>query len=134
MGHAPAPVVARDPEWFLRETLRRWSGRAEPLAEEAIAEYARCFCDPAVIHASCEDYRAAAGIDLVHDAADGDARVECPLLVLWGEHGAMHRLHDVLDTWRSLARDVRGRPLPCGHFLPEEAPAQTTAALVEFLA
>ena len=63
-----------------------------------------------MIHASCEDYRAAATIDLAHDAADGEARVECPLLVLWGEHGAMHRLYDVLETWRALAADVRGQP------------------------
>ena len=66
----PETMIGHDPEWFLRETLRRWSGRAEPLAEEAIAEYARRFRDPAVIHASCEDYRAAATIDLAHDAAD----------------------------------------------------------------
>jgi haloacetate dehalogenase len=133
-GGLPETMIGRDPEWFLRETLRRWSGRAEPLAEEAIAEYARCFRDPAVIHASCEDYRAAATIDLAHDAADGGARVECPLLVLWGEHGAMHRLYDVLETWRALAADVRGHPVPCGHFLPEEAPAETGAALEGFFA
>jgi haloacetate dehalogenase len=128
----PETMIGHDPEWFLRETVRRWSGRAQPLAEEAIAEYARHFRDPAVIHASCEDYRAAATIDLVHDAEDGDRLVECPLLVLWGEHGAMHRLYDVLATWQALARDVRGHTLPCGHFLPEEAPADTTATLEEF--
>ena len=131
-GGLPETMIGHDPEWFLRETLRRWSGRAEPLAEEAIAEYARCFRDPAVIHASCEDYRAAATIDLAHDAEDAGARVECPLLVLWGEHGAMHRLYDVLETWRALAADVRGHTVPCGHFLPEEAPAETTAALEAF--
>lgn len=128
----PETMIGRDPEWFLRETVRRWSGRAEPVSEEALREYARWFADPAAIHGSCEDYRAAAGIDLTHDAQDGAARIACPLLVLWGEHGAMHRLHDVLDTWRPMADDVRGRPLPAGHFLPEECPEATTAALEEF--
>jgi haloacetate dehalogenase len=125
-------MIGRDPEWFLRETLRRWSGRAEPLAEDAIAEYARCFADPAAVHASCEDYRAAATIDLEHDAQDEGRRIGCPLLVLWGEQGAMHRLFDVLGTWRKLADDVQGRPLPCGHFLAEECPEETAAALLDF--
>ena len=124
-GGLPETMIGADPEWFLRETLRRWSGRAEPLAEEAIAEYARCFRDPAAIHASCEDYRAAATIDLAHDADDGDGASTCPLLVLWGEHGAMHRLYDVLDTWRAAGRRrARPRRCPCGHFLPEEAPGR----------
>jgi haloacetate dehalogenase len=130
----PETMIGRDPEWFLRETLRRWSGTAEPLAEEAIAEYVRAFRDPAAIHASCEDYRAAASIDLEHDAADGGARVGCPLLVLWGEQGRMHRLYDVLATWRELADDVRGRPVPGGHFVPEEAPGETIAELLAFFA
>jgi len=128
----PETMIGHDPEWFLRETLRRWSGRAEPIAEEAIREYARHFRDPAAIHGSCEDYRAAATIDLDHDAADAGARIACPLLVLWGEHGAMHRLYDVLDTWRPMGVDVRGHPVPCGHFLPEEAPAETLEALQAF--
>ncbi|MGD9696867.1 MAG: alpha/beta fold hydrolase [Thermoleophilia bacterium] len=132
----PETMIGHDPEWFLRETVRRWSGRAAPVEEEALAEYVRCFRDPAAIHASCEDYRAAAGIDLEHDAADAAAgrRVECPLLVLWGEHGAMHRLYDVLGAWTPLAADVRGRALPCGHFLPEEAPERTAAELAAFFA
>jgi haloacetate dehalogenase len=128
----PETMIGRDPEWFLRETVRRWTGRGRQVPERAIAEYVRCFSDPAAVHASCEDYRAAASIDLEHDAADGDRRLTCPLLVLWGEQGAMHRLNDVLATWRALAADVRGRHLPCGHFLPEECPEETAAELIAF--
>ncbi|HET6690537.1 MAG TPA: alpha/beta hydrolase [Miltoncostaeaceae bacterium] len=130
----PETLIGRDPEWFLRETVRRWSGRARPVAEAALAEYARCFADPAAVHGSCEDYRAAAGIDLVHDRADAGAPMGCPLLVLWGAHGAMDRLYDVLGTWLDSASDVRGRSLPCGHFLPEEAPEETARALAAFFA
>jgi haloacetate dehalogenase len=129
----PETMIGHDPEWFLRETVRRWSGRAEPVSEEALREYVRRFRDPAAIHGSCEDYRAAATIDLEHDAADAGERIRSPLLVLWGEHGAMHRLYDVLGSWRPLADDVRGHALPCGHFLPEEAPSETTSALLGFL-
>ena len=131
----PETMIGHDPEWFLRETVRRWSGRAEPVTEEALREYVRAFSDPAAIHGSCEDYRAAATINLEHDATDADAgrRVTCPLLVLWGEHGAMNRLYDVLASWREVADDARGHTVPCGHFLPEEAPGQTLAALLPFL-
>jgi len=130
----PETMIGRDPEWFLRETLRRWSGRARPLDEGAIREYARCFSDPAAIHGSCEDYRAAATIDLEHDRADAGRRMDCPLLVLWGAHGAMERLHDVLGSWRDSASEVSGRALPCGHFLPEECPEETLAELTSFFA
>ena len=99
-----------------------------------MAEYERCFSDPATIHASCEDYRAAASIDLEHDDADVAAgrKLRCPLLVLWGDKGVVHRLFHPLDDWRAVATDVRGRALPCGHYLAEEAPAATLEAFVEF--
>src|SRR5258706_6913273 len=89
--------------------------------------------DPATIHAACEDYRAGASIDLEHDEADMNRKIACPLLVLWAEKGAMHRLFDVLATWRERASDVRGKALPGSHFLPEELPDQTHAELRAFL-
>ena len=99
-----------------------------------MAEYLRCFRDPAAIHGACEDYRAAASIDLVHDEADLDRRIECPLLALWGRRGVMERYFDVLATWRERARDVQGRALDSGHYLPEEVPDETAAALRAFFA
>lgn len=129
----PEHLIGADPEWFLRETLRRWAAPGAEFDEAAVAEYVRCFGDPAVVHASCEDYRAAAGIDLVHDRADRDRVLTCPLLVLWGEAGFVHRTYDVLDVWRQYASDVRGHAVPGGHFLPEEAPEAVLEALVPFL-
>jgi haloacetate dehalogenase len=126
-------MIGRDPEWFLRETVRRWSGDAEPVDEAAIREYVRWFSRPEAVHASCEDYRAAASIDLEHDAAD-DARIACPALALWGRTGRIGRIYDILATWRAVADDVRGRALPGGHFVPEEAPAETVAELTAFFA
>src|SRR6266850_358841 len=87
---------------------------------------------PAVIHASCEDYRAAAIIDLEHDEADIASKVQCPLLVLWGAKGRIAQMFDVLETWRERASEVRGRGLPCGHYLPEEAPEETLDELLAF--
>jgi haloacetate dehalogenase len=103
--------------------------------EEAMSEYVRCFSNRETIRASCEDYRAAASIDLEHDEADALAgrRVACPLLVLWGARGFVGNHYDVLEVWRRYADDVRGKGLDCGHFVPEEAPAQTIDALRKFM-
>ena len=86
-----------------------------------------------MIHAICEDYRAGASIDLEHDEADLDRKVSCPLLALWAEQGAFHRLFDVLATWRERASDVSGRPILGGHYLPEEAPNALIDELRNFL-
>lgn len=103
------------------------------ITDELFAEYLRCASDPATLHAMCEDYRAAATIDLEHDAADLQRRIECPTLALWGARGAMHALYDVLATWQPRARDVRGKALDCGHWMPEEAPEALARELIEFL-
>jgi haloacetate dehalogenase len=128
----PERLIGADPDYFLDRKIGAWSGGGHAFANEALAEYRRCFRDPATIHASCEDYRAAAGIDLEHDRADRGRRIECPLLALWGRRGVVGRLYDVVAVWRDYAHDVRGRALDCGHFLAEEAPDETLAALIEF--
>ena len=134
---APLPerMIGADPAFYLHHKLGQWSGGKDRgwVAPEALAEYERCFADPAVIHASCEDYRAAATVDLEHDEADSDRRIACPLLVLWGEKGLMHRSFDVLATWREKASGpVTGAAVPCGHFLAEERPEETAEALLGF--
>ncbi len=130
----PERMIGADPAWFLKEKLRRWAAPGAQFAAEAVAEYVRCFSDPESIRASCDDYRAAAGVDLEHDRADRDVKVGCPLLVLWGERGFVHRTYDVLNVWRRYAKDVEGRALDCGHFLPEEQPDAVAGELERFFA
>ncbi|WP_370155228.1 alpha/beta fold hydrolase [Ferrovibrio sp.] len=131
----PERMIGSDPKYYLRRKTGQWSGADFAFDPQAWAEYARCFRDPATIHASCEDYRAAASIDLVHDRADEAARIACPLLVLWGEKGLMHRAYDVPAAWRDKAAGpVRAAAMPSGHFLPEEAPEETLLALQQFFA
>jgi len=85
------------------------------------------------VHAICEDYRAGATYDYRLDEADrGTRRIACPVLALWGAQGIVGKLYDVLAVWRDWADDVRGRPLDCGHYLAEEAPDDTLAALRDF--
>ena len=129
----PERLIGADPDYFLGKKLGGWGTGIEMFVPEAYAEYERCFSDPKTIHASCEDYRAAATIDLEHDEADRDQRVECPLLALWGEKGVVERLYEVLEVWSEYARNVRGRTLPCGHYLAEERPGETVGELVSFL-
>lgn len=131
----PEVLIGGAPEYFLRRKLDQWSAPGAVFDEEALSEYVRCFSDPETIRASCEDYRAAASIDLEHDEADAAAgrRVTCGLLVLWGTRGFVGTNYDVLKIWRQYADDVRGQALDCGHFVPEEAPEQTIDALRDFL-
>lgn len=129
----PERMIGADPRWWLNETLRRWAAPGFVFHPDALAEYEVAFDDAATIHAQCEDYRAAASIDLEHDAADAGARIACPLLVLWGEKGAMHRLYDVRGTWADQGVDVRGRAIDSGHFLAEEAPEATARELLGLL-
>jgi haloacetate dehalogenase len=130
----PERLIGHDPDYWIDTLLGAWGRRRDAFAPEAIAEYKRCFRDAATIHATCEDYRAGATVDLDDDAADAERRVECPLLVLWGADSVVGRHYDVLAAWREKARDVYGVALPGGHFLPEEAPADTLAQLLAFLA
>jgi haloacetate dehalogenase len=131
----PERMIAADPDLFLMRMLGGLKTAEDAFTPEAVAEYKRCFRDPAAIHATCEDYRAAATIDLEHDAAADAAqvRIHCPVLVLWGERGVVGRFYDPLALWREKAAgEVQGRALPCAHFLAEEAPAETEAALAAF--
>ena len=130
----PERLIGADPDFYLEKKIGAWSQTAGCFSAAALAEYKRCFRDPATIHASCEDYRAGAGIDLEHDRADLDRRIECPLLALWGARGVVGRMYDVLGLWRERAADVRGHAIDSGHFLAEEAPEATLEALSGFLA
>jgi haloacetate dehalogenase len=128
----PERLIGADPVFFLEWKLGAWGSGIEVFDPEALAEYKRCFADPATIHASCEDYRAAASIDLMHDEEDLERRIDCPLLVLWGDKGFVGRTYDVLAVWREKAERVEGRAVPSGHFVPEEAPDETLQSFLDF--
>jgi haloacetate dehalogenase len=129
----PERLIGANPGYYLRKKIGGWgSGGLGLFHATALAEYERCFRNPTTIHATCEDYRAAATIDLEHDAADAQNKIDCPLLVLWGEKGVVHRLFDPVSDWRRVASDVRGKSLPSGHYLAEEAPDETCAELLAF--
>ncbi|HSV70875.1 MAG TPA: alpha/beta hydrolase [Methylibium sp.] len=157
----PETLIGADPHWYLRHTLGGWGSPMSPdgadapappggaaalgrpgggrrlafIEPEALADYEAGFCTPAGIHAACEDYRAAASIDLVHDRASRDAgqRVACDLHVLWGERGVVARHFSPLEDWRAACGGrVSGLAVPAGHFIPEELPELTADELARF--
>ena len=123
-GHVP---------WYILKRLGRGKSGLKHFDRRAILEYTRAFRDPRTIHATCEDYRAAATIDLVHDKHDLRKKLRMPVLALWGKHGVVEALFDCLRDWREVAEDVRGKALNCGHFLAEEKPREVLAELRRFL-
>ncbi len=128
----PEKMIGADPAYYLKEKLKRWSVPGAKFDDETINEYIRCFSQPETIHASCEDYRAAASVDMEHDEADLNKKIQCPLLVLWGAKGFIQRTYDVLNVWKEYANDVESKSLECGHFLPEEKPEDVSKELIEF--
>ncbi len=129
----PERLIGADPEYYLIKKFQKGVKTESAFSNEAMSEYIRCFKNPKTIHASCEDYRAAASIDLEHDRLDLNRKLACPLHILWGRLGILGQLFDVLPPWRERANHVSGRSLDCGHYLAEEAPKETLAEIFEFL-
>ena len=127
----PERLIGAEAEYYLRHSfgLDRNPTALEP---EIFAEYLRCFSNPETIRATCDEYRAGAGIDLEHDRADRARKIAMPLLVLWGRSSGQGSGYDMLAVWRDHAEDVRGQPIDSGHFLPEDAAEETYAALRTF--
>ena len=130
----PERLIGSEAEFFLRHQLGGLLREPAKLEPEAFADYLRCFRHPDTIRATCDEYRAGATIDLVHDRADRGRRIAIPLLMLWGQHSSQGSGYDVLSVWRDHAETVSGHAIDSGHFLPEEAPEDTYRALRDFFA
>lgn len=134
-GGIPEKMLGADPDFWVEAICRKWARNFKAL-EDAMPEYRRCFRRPEVIAASCADYRAGATLDDTHDRADLDAgrRIDCPVLAVWsGTFVGQGKSGDPMQTWRRFANDVRGFPVDCGHFIPEEAPGTVEGPLLDFL-
>ncbi len=116
----PERLMGADPDYFIRTKLAKTAAGLSFFDQQALAEYIRCFRNPATIHAMCEDYRATYGVDFDMDRDDFAAgrRIACPALILWGATGAVGRNHEPAAVWSRYAADIRGaKALPCGHYL-----------------
>ncbi|MDR5906530.1 alpha/beta hydrolase [Franzmannia qiaohouensis] len=131
----PETLIEASPADYITRTMGGRHASLEAFDPAAIAEYQRCLAQPGAAHALCEDYRASNGIDLEHDRADREAgrRITCPVSVLWGKHGIIERCFEPLAEWRAVAERVEGEALPCGHYIPEEAPQALLERLLRFM-
>ena len=127
----PETMIGNSAEFWLKSRFN--AVPADAISKEAFAEYLRTFRTPEMIHATCEDYRAGASIDLAHDEADLQRKINCPVLALWAEKGAMDRQYNVLDTWKERASNAAGKPLPSSHFIAEQVPEMLLSELTRFL-
>lgn len=131
----PEMLIEANPAQYLKSVMGARSAGMAPFSPEALAEYERCLALPGTARGICGDYRASAGIDLLHDQADIDAgmKLACPTLVLWGAEGAIEQCFDALGEWQKVALDVNGKALACGHYIAEEAPELLLAEALGFL-
>ena len=132
----PETLLGAAPDAYVNHVLDAWAGAPGVITDEARAEYLRAFRSASVRGAICDEYRAAAGIDLEHERADRAAhrRIQCPVLALWSAHDLAGRFFEPLAVWRRWAADVHGQALDCGHFLMEEAPDAVALAVESLLA
>jgi haloacetate dehalogenase len=128
----PETLIGADPDFYWLKKCGSGSAGLSPFCWQALSEYLTAFRDPATISGSCEDYRAAASLDLEHDDADADFKLPMPVMALWGQTGAIERHFDCLSLWRERAEHVEGRALPGGHYLAEELPDLVAEAFLEF--
>ena len=131
----PETLITGNPDFFLKFKMasQTKSGTLDAIDPRALEHYLAPFRDPSRVHAMCEDYRAGASIDLEHDEADLDRKIQCPFLVLWGERGSVARRYDALALWGERAANVTGHQMPGGHSFQESHPAETIAALRAFM-
>lgn len=130
----PEAMINADSDLFIGHLLHRWAGDFNRLDPDAVAEYLAAFRNKSVVAATCADYRAGATTDVEDDTADREAgnRIHCPVHVLWGQDYAVGAGVSPIDIWRRWADTVEGKGVPSGHFLAEERPDETTAAILSF--
>ena len=135
----PELMVAAAPETYLKKKIGWGHAGLKPFTDETYAAYLSYVSDPATMHGMCEDYRAAASIDLEHDRADREAgrKIACDVRVLWGEFGVVNRCFHPVEDWRNVTADahkVTGQTVPSGHYIPEEVPDELINEIKTFFA
>jgi haloacetate dehalogenase len=130
----PERMIGADPDFFYQTCLVGWgAAKLGDFAPEMLVDYRRAWRNPAMIHGSCSDYRAAASIDLEHDGADIGRKVACPTLAFYGAAGAMAQLFDIPAEWRKRCDNVAEASLPGSHFFVDQFPGEVAARLAAFL-
>ena len=128
----PEQIISADPEGFWKLKCFNQTNGGNPFSKEALEEYLFYFKKREVIHSSCEDYRAAASIDIEHDNADEGKKITMPLLALWAKFGVIESCFNALDLWRLRAEKVEGEALNATHYMAEEIPEDIASRMSNF--
>ena len=130
----PETMIGANTEFFMKQFMGGRHAGLSIFAPECWHEYILAMSDPACLHAMCEDYRAAASIDLEHDRQTIAQKqlLEMPVRVLWGEFGQVNACFKPLEDWQKLGTDVSGQTLQSGHYIPEEIPEGLIAEALSF--
>jgi haloacetate dehalogenase len=128
----PEQIISKDPEAFWKLKCFNQANGKNPFSTEALSEYLTAFKQSDAIHSSCEDYRAAASIDIEHDNADQGKKLLMPVLALWAKLGVIESCFDALELWRLRADKVEGEALEAGHYMAEEIPKDIAKRMSEF--
>ena len=128
----PEQIISKDPEAFWKLKCFNQARGENPFSTEALEEYLTAFKQPDTIHSSCEDYRAAASIDIEHDDADQEKKLLMPVLALWAKLGVIESCFNALELWRLRADKVEGEALEAGHYMAEEIPEEVAKRMSEF--
>jgi haloacetate dehalogenase len=130
----PERLIGADPDFFFEICLFGWGAATkEDFDPEMLDAYRRAWRDPAMIHGSCSDYRAAAGVDLDLDTRDLARTIDCPTLILYGAQGVMAKLFDLPEEWRPICPNMAASAMPGGHFFIDQHPDATATRLRDFL-
>jgi haloacetate dehalogenase len=128
----PERLIAADPAGLLEHVFATWPSNPDSIGPENRDAYLRALT-PTTIAAMCADFRASFHLDREHEADDRAAgrRIASPVLLVSGAEET--QLSDAPDVWENWTEQLTATQTPGGHFIPEEAPEELTAALVEFL-
>ncbi|MEH6497090.1 MAG: alpha/beta hydrolase [Pseudomonas marincola] len=128
----PETLIGNDPESFWKLKCFNQAGGVNPFEPEALSEYLSAFSDPASIHATCEDYRAAATIDIEHDDQDNGRKLSVPMQIIWAKRGAVGRCFDAMALWKERAENVTGHAVDTTHYMAEEIPETIASNFIDF--
>ena len=128
----PEQIISKDPEAFWKLKCFNQARGENPFSTEALEEYLTAFKQSDTIHSSCEDYRAAASIDIEDDDADQGKKLSMPVLALWAKLGVIESCFNALELWRLRADKVEGEALEAGHYMAEEIPEEVAKRMSEF--
>ena len=133
----PETLIGNSSETYFDFLMTNWCATENAIPDKIYQRYKELFCAPECIHATCAEYRSVV-LDLEHDETDRGKKISCPFAVYWGSNTTKRpgwqtgKSLSHVSAWEERAEFVEGEALDCGHFIPEEKPAELLELLFKF--